>query len=247
MNREGTSALSSPDEQARAARGRLALALDVPDSESARRLARRLAPWFAVAKVGLELFVAEGPDIVRALVDEGFEVFLDLKLHDIPSTVGRAASRAASTGAKYVTVHSAGGEAMLRAAVDGYRSGGRPPVDGAGILGVTVLTSDPSAPEGLLRERAQLAERAGCAGLVCAAGDLAVVSSAAPLLKTVVPGIRLPGAGTDDQARTATPAAALAMGADLLVIGRTVTRAEDPEAAATLVAAEVARADARTS
>ncbi len=223
-------------------RRHLALALDLPDAAAAVRLARRLRPWFGVAKIGLELFVAEGPVVVRAAQDEGYEVFLDLKLHDIPNTVGRAAGRAAALGVRYLTVHAAGGRAMLEAAVGGYsaESSGGARGNGAGILAVTVLTSDPVARPEDLRSRAQLAAEVGCVGAVCAAPDLAVVRDAAPGLVLAVPGIRLPESAAGDQARIATPEAALAAGADLLVIGRTVTSASDPEAAAARVAELVA-------
>jgi orotidine-5'-phosphate decarboxylase len=222
------------------ARDHLALALDVADLDAALALAELLRPFFSVAKVGLELFVAEGPDVVRAMTGEGFDVFLDLKLYDIPNTVGRAASRAAAIGASYVTVHTAGGEAMVRAAVEGFRSASGREEDGSGILGVTVLTSDAVATERVLTERAALAANTGCVGIVCAAGDLPIVTGPKSSLITVVPGIRLASSSVDDQSRIATPASALEMGADLLVIGRTVTGADDPAAAAALVAAQVA-------
>ena len=224
-----------------AARRHLALALDLDDLDAARHLAGRLQPWFAVAKVGLELFGAAGPDAVRVLRDAGFDVFVDLKLHDIPTTVGRAATALGKLGAAYATVHTAGGAAMVAAAADGMARGaaaaGMPPPC---VVGVTVLTSDPEAGVDLLRRRAELAAASGCGGLVCAAADLAVTRAAAPGLRAVVPGIRPAGAARDDQARVATPHAAVAAGADLLVVGRAVTAAADPEAAAAAVAAEVA-------
>jgi orotidine-5'-phosphate decarboxylase len=223
------------------ARDHLALALDVDDLVVALRLARRLRPWFGVAKVGLELFGAAGPETVSALTVEGYRVFLDLKLHDIPTTVRRAARVLGGLGVTFATAHTQGGEAMLRAAVSGMAEG----ASAAGgpapcVLGVTVLTSDPEAPPGVLAARSGLAASAGCGGLVCAAADLAVTRAAAPGLLTVVPGIRPTGTPTDDQARAATPAAAMAAGADILVIGRAVTGAEDPEAVAAAVADEVA-------
>jgi orotidine-5'-phosphate decarboxylase len=225
-----------------AARDRLALALDVETLTAARSLAHRLAPWFAFVKIGLELFVAEGPAAVEALISDGFGVFLDLKLHDIPTTVERAARRARQIGATYLTVHAAGGEAMLRAGVEGFAEGAKPSssVSGGGVLGVTVLTSEPDAPEALLCERTSRSARVGCVGVVCAATDLAVVRRTAPDLLAVVPGVRLAGGSVDDQARATTPAAAAAAGAGLLVIGRTVTAAPDPEAAACAVGLEVA-------
>jgi orotidine-5'-phosphate decarboxylase len=226
--------------EAGVARERLALALDVDDLVVALRLARRMRPWFGIAKVGLELFGAAGPETVSALTVEGYRVFLDLKLHDIPTTVGRAARVLGGHGVAFATVHLQGGEAMVRAAVEGMAqgaaaAGGPAPC----VLGVTVLTSDADAPAELLAARAGLAAAAGCGGLVCAAADLAVTRRAAPGLTTVVPGIRPSGAGADDQARAATPGAAVAAGADILVVGRAVTAAPDPEAVAQALCAEV--------
>jgi orotidine-5'-phosphate decarboxylase len=212
----------------------LALALDLDDLGEARALARRLAPYFSVVKVGLQIFSSAGPEAVAALAADGFDVFLDVKLYDIPTTVGRAARALARLGPAYVTVHGVGGEAMLRAAVEGLAEGtaaaAAPPV----ALAVTVLTSDPPSPgtSALVAERAVAAQRAGCGGVVCAAADIPVVDEAAAGLLKVVPGVRMPGAAADDQARTATPAEALAAGATLVVVGRTVTGAPDPQAAA---------------
>jgi orotidine-5'-phosphate decarboxylase len=222
-------------------RDRLALALDVDDLVVALRLAQRVRPWFGVVKVGLELFAAAGPEAVLSLSAEGYRVFLDLKLHDIPTTVGRAARVIGALGAQYTTVHTAGGPAMVRAAVDGMAEGAAAAgMTAPCVLGVTVLTSDVDAPAETLRARAELAAAAGCGGLVCAAVDLAVTRRAAPGLITVVPGIRPAGVAGDDQARAATPGAAIEAGADILVIGRAVTGAEDPEAVAAAVADEVA-------
>ena len=223
-------------------RERLALALDVDDLVVALRLARRLRPWFAVAKVGLELFGAAGPETVSALTVEGYRVFLDLKLHDIPTTVRRAATVIGGLGTAYATVHTQGGPAMLRAAVEGMAegaaaAGARSPC----VLGVTVLTSDVEAPPELLAARAALAADAGCCGIVCAAADLHRTRAAAPGLLTVVPGIRPARAPLDDQARAATPAQAIAAGADLLVVGRAVTAAAEPERVAAAMLDEVAR------
>jgi orotidine-5'-phosphate decarboxylase len=222
-------------------RDRLALALDLDDLVAALRLAQRLRPWFGVVKVGLELFAAAGPEAVLSLSAEGYRVFLDLKLHDIPTTVGRAARVIGGLGAQYTTVHTAGGHAMVRAAVDGMADGAvAAGMTAPCVLGVTVLTSDVDAPAELLRARAELAAAAGCGGLVCAAADLAVTRQAAPGLITVVPGIRPAGVASDDQARASGPGAAIEAGADILVIGRAVTGARDPEAVAAAVADEVA-------
>ncbi|MGD0440561.1 MAG: orotidine-5'-phosphate decarboxylase [Acidimicrobiales bacterium] len=248
---EAGSEVKVPHEVAPEVRERLALALDVGTLDEAVDLAGRLHPWFSVAKVGLELFSSEGPLAVDALLDEGFRVFVDLKLHDIPTTVGRAARRIGSLGACYMTVHAAGGEEMLRAAVEGFEEGwatavamGHPEPDegSAGVLAVTVLTSDPEAAADLLIARAGLALSTGCLGVVCAATDLPAVRSRAPGLFTVVPGIRLAESPPDDQARAAGPFAALRAGADLLVVGRTVTGSNAPEVEAEKLSAEVAAA-----
>ncbi|HUF33166.1 MAG TPA: orotidine-5'-phosphate decarboxylase [Acidimicrobiales bacterium] len=212
---------------------KLALALDVDDLVAAMRMARMLKPWFGVAKVGLELYTAAGPTAIGALQDAGYDVFADLKLHDIPTTVNKSAAVIGAFGVKYLTIHAMGGPVMLRAGVDGFidaalRADLEPPT----ALAVTVLTSDGDAPEHILPKRVAAALEAGCGGLICAAPDLPLVRELAPRLVKVVPGTRPAGADTHDQARTATPDAALADGADLLVIGRTVTGAADPEQAA---------------
>lgn len=226
------------------ARDRLALALDVADRDTAMDLVERFGAQFGVMKIGLELFVAEGPSIVRDVVAAGCRVFLDLKLHDIPNTVEQAARRAGALGVWMLTVHTLGGPEMLAAGVRGLAAGAaETPHDTAPIaLGVTVLTSDASASPDALVERATLAQRSGCGGLVCAAPDLSVVAAAAPAMVRVVPGIRPAGAPKGDQGRVAAPAAAVAAGADVLVIGRAVTAAADPAAAATAIVDEVAAA-----
>lgn len=223
-------------------RSRLALALDVDDIVEAQRLARILRPWFGVAKVGLELFSAAGPEAVEAMIDDGFAVFADLKLLDIPTTVRKAARVMGSLGASYLTVHTRAGADHLAAGVDGFTDG----AVAAGLpvptcLGITVLTSEAADPDAL-RARLDIALAAGCPGVVCAASDLGAVAARSPELFTVVPGIRPAGVGADDQARPATPGAAISAGAGLLVIGRAVTAAADPRAAAAAIAAEVAAA-----
>lgn len=214
-------------------RSRLALALDVDDMVVALRLARELQPWFGVAKIGLELFTAAGPDAVGSLAALGYDVFLDLKLHDIPTTVGRAAAVVGAYGVRYLTLHAVGGGPMLRAGVEGlHRGAARAGLERPVALAVTVLTSDADAPAHIVPKRVRLALEAGCDGLVCGAPDIADVRQLAPRLTVVVPGTRPPGADTHDQARTDTPAAALAAGADLLVVGRAVTAAANRRAAA---------------
>jgi orotidine-5'-phosphate decarboxylase len=214
-------------------RDRLVLALDVDDLVLALRLARQLQPWFATAKVGLELFSASGPDAVTSVADLGYDVFLDLKLHDIPTTVRRAGRVIGALGATYLTLHARSGPIMLRAGVEGLREG----AEGAGLphpvaLAVTILTSDGDAPAHILGHRVAAAVEAGCGGLIVAADDVREAKQLAPRLLAVVPGIRMPASDADDQARPATPRRAVDVGADLLVVGRTVTAAADPQAAA---------------
>jgi orotidine-5'-phosphate decarboxylase len=219
-------------------RSHLVLVLDTDDLVHALRSARELSPWFSVAKVGLELYAAAGPEAVSQLMESGYDVFVDLKMFDIPTTVHRAARVVGSLGARYLTVHARDDAPMLRAGVDGFREG----AERAGLpdpvaLAVTVLTSDGNAPPHILPRRVALAAEAGCGGIVCAAADLRTARQIAPRLVRVVPGIRPAGRAPDDQARAATPRLALDEGADLLVIGRAVTAADRPaEAAAALVA-----------
>ncbi|MBV9661596.1 MAG: orotidine-5'-phosphate decarboxylase [Acidimicrobiales bacterium] len=214
-------------------RSRLALALDVDDAVEAQRLAAELAPWFGVAKVGLELFSAAGPRVVQMLIDDGYEVFLDLKLADIPTTVRKAARVLGALGVSYLTMHAFAGPAVLRAGVEGLTEGAELaglPIPSA--LAVTVLTSDADAPPHILGKRVAAAVESRCAGVVCAASDVAEAKQLAPRLIAVVPGLRPPGSPADDQARSATPGEALAAGADLLVVGRAVTASKDRKSAA---------------
>ena len=221
-------------------RSKLAVALDVDDAVAALRLARELQPWFGVAKVGLELYSAAGPAIVGALADQGYRVFCDLKFHDIPTTVGRAARVVGSLGASYLNFHAQGGTAMLRAGVEGLAEGAADAgLDAPTALAVTILTSDAGAPTHILQKRVQAALEAGCGGIVCAASDVAEAKQYGPRLTAVVPGIRPSGSPTHDQARAATPESALAAGADVLVIGRAVTHAADPAAAAAGIVASL--------
>jgi orotidine-5'-phosphate decarboxylase len=222
-------------------RRRLALALDFDDSVLALRWAVRLKGSFGVAKVGLELFSAAGPSVVAALVEEGFQVFIDLKLADIPTTTRKAARVLGALGATYLTLHVSAGPSSLRAGVEGLAQGAeRGGLPAPVALGVTILTSEADAPRDLLRARVRAAAEAGCGGIVCAAPDLAEVKAEAPRLLTAVPGIRLAGEGTHDQARATTPGEAARAGADLLIVGRAVTEAADPESAAEEIMAELA-------
>lgn len=218
-------------------RNRLVIALDVDDLVEATRIAKEVRPWFGVAKVGLELYSAAGPDALVEMMDCGYRVFLDLKLHDIPTTVRRAAQVVGALGASYLTLHAAGGSTMLRAGVDGLALGaGNAGLPAPAALAVTVLTSDDQAPPHLLGKRVAVALESGCRGIVCAGSDVREARQLAPRIITAVPGIRPPGASRDDQARASTPHGALAAGADLLVIGRAVTAAADrAKAAADLV------------
>ncbi len=235
MDVEGNVMAEAPPE----VRSRLALPLDVGDLEAALAMARRVAPWFGIAKVGYELYGESGPEAFARLHDLGLAVFADLKLHDIPTTVERGAAAIARHGVAYLNAHAAGGEDMLRAFVTGARRG----ADDAGLaapvtLAVTVLTSDADASA--FPERLALACTSGCVGVVCSGLELDAVRAAG--LRSMVPGIRPAGASHDDQARVLTPGAAISVGADWLVVGRPVTRADDPARAAAAIAAEVAGA-----
>jgi len=229
---------------------RLAVALDLSERDAIVGMARSLVGHCGIVKLGLEAFTAHGPALVREVAALGMPVFLDLKLHDIPNTVERAARNAGALGAAMVTVHAAGGEAMLRAAVAGVRAGARnreePPV----VLAVTVLTSlddaalerlgVPGGAAGRVRAWAELAQRAGCGGVVCSPLEAAALrAERGPGFLLVTPGIRPAGGNAADQRRVATPAAAVAAGADILVVGRPITAAADPVAAAEAIVAEL--------
>lgn len=227
--------------------GRLIAALDTADLAQARNWAAALGPHCGLLKLGLEFFLAHGPQGVRAAAG-GYPVFLDLKLHDIPNTVAGAVRAVLPLAPRMLTVHAAGGGAMLGAARLAAEAGGaaRPL-----ILAVTVLTSLDAAalhaagvaeePRRQVLRLGRLAISAGADGLVCSAREIAPLRDAlgaAPLL--VVPGIRPAGAPTDDQARTMTPREAVAAGADHIVVGRPITRSPDPAATAARIAAEIA-------
>jgi orotidine-5'-phosphate decarboxylase len=223
--------LPGPDDSAR---DHLAIALDVPSLVDAVELARTVAPWIGVAKVGLELYSAAGPAMVEPLADLGLRVFCDLKLHDIPTTVGRAARVLGRLGVAYLNFHAAGGVEMLRAGVDGVMEGARDAGRAAPVpLAVTVLTSDPDASA--FDARLANAIEAGCGGVVCSVQEIARVKRARQDFVTVVPGVRLDGGDVHDQARVGTPGQVAAAGADVLVVGRAVSAATDRRAAARLV------------
>lgn len=220
---------------------KLALALDVDDMIAARRLASDLAPYFGVAKVGLELYAATGPEIIGILEDLGYDVFLDLKLLDTPDTVLRTAQVLGALGAKYLTVHAFGGVDMMRACVDGFSAGAlNAGMESPTVVAVTVLTSDSGAPPHIMGKRAATAVEAGCGGVFCATTDLVEARQVAPRLLRVVAGIRPAGSPAHDQTRAAAPREAIDSGADLLVLGRAVTQAEDPVKAAAAVCEELA-------
>jgi orotidine-5'-phosphate decarboxylase len=214
-------------------RDRLVLALDVGGLAEAEAMAARVGAWFGFVKVGLELYAEAGPDAFRRFHELGYRVFADLKLHDIPNTVERAARVLGRRGVDVLNFHAAGGVDMLRAGVQGLREGARDAGNASPLaLGVTVLTSDPDASA--FDARLQTAVGAGCDGVVCSAHE--VVTATAAGMRTMVPGIRPAGTEVNDQARVATPETAIRDGATWLVIGRAVTGAPDPAAAAAEIA-----------
>jgi orotidine-5'-phosphate decarboxylase len=231
------------------ARKRLIVALDVPDAASALALVGQLeksCQWF---KVGLELFIAAGPAVIEPLVARGHSVFLDLKLHDIPNTVAGAVRSASGMGVKMLTLHAAGGPAMLAAARNALEVIADPPE----LLAVTVLTSMDQAQinaTGLDRSPAEQVELlarmgidSGIRGFVCSSQEVAGLRSiTGPEGVLVVPGIRSAGSSNGDQKRVATPAEALGLGASYLVVGRPITQAPDPAEAADAILKEMAEA-----
>jgi len=225
------------------ARAPIAVALDAPDLDTAARWAALVTPYVSVVKVGLELFCRYGPDVV-AVVRGGSRVglFLDLKLHDIPATVGGAARSVSRLKPRYLTVHATGGPTMVRAAVEAL-----PDVS---IAAVTVLTSmdarDMAAigltgsPRDAVRRLAALSVGAGARAVVCSPHEVAAVRAEVGVgITLITPGVRLAGGDAQDQARVATPQQALRDGADLLVIGRPITAAADPASAAARIAADL--------
>ncbi len=225
------------------ARDRLIVAADLSTRDDILRLADELHGIAGVLKIGLQAFVANGPSLVRELAARGEKVFLDLKLHDIPNTVQHAAREAGALGVAMLTVHAAGGEAMLRAASH----------DDTLVLAVTILTSlSPSdvksvgfadAPLESAVRLARLAQSAGLRGIVASPLEIAAIREACgPDLRIVTPGIRPKGSAAGDQSRTMTPAEAIAAGADYIVVGRPITGARDREAAARAIVEEIASA-----
>jgi orotidine-5'-phosphate decarboxylase len=225
----------------------IAVALDAPDLETAARWAGLVAPHVSTLKIGLELYLRYGPEVVASVRGaSGVQVFLDLKLHDIPATVAGAARAVARLRPALLTVHAAAGPAAIRAAADAAPD--------SRIVAVTVLTSlgeSDLARIGLAgpasdaaRRLAVLAVEAGARGLVCSPQEVAAVRSEVDDdIMLVTPGVRPAGSDVNDQARVATPEEAVRAGADLLVIGRPITGAADPGAAAAGIAASLRRAE----
>ena len=227
---------------------RLAVALDVPTPREALELVASLegtCRWF---KVGMELYYAAGNGIVETLRKQGFQVFLDLKLHDIPNTVAGAVRSVTTAGASLLTVHASGGPAMMAAAAEAACAPGSPR-----LLAVTVLTSMDAAelsatgvtssPADQVLRLARLAQAAGIDGMVCSPEEVATLrAETEPDTMLVIPGIRPAGSDTGDQKRIATPAETIARGASMLVVGRPITRAANPAAAAQAILEEIAQA-----
>lgn len=237
----------------------LVVALDFPRAEQALTMARELRSQVAWVKIGLELFVAAGPGLVAGMKDLGFNVFLDLKFHDIPNTVRGAVRSAAGLGADMLTLHASGGRAMLDAALEARDSSAHKPL----LFCVTVLTSLSSEDTallgrrdvaGLVRDLARLSGQAGLDGVVCSAQEARLVKEdSIGRLSCLTPGIRMAEgnaglAARGDQKRVADPAFAVAQGSDYLVVGRPITGASDPAEAARrfLRAMDAAQTEART-
>jgi orotidine-5'-phosphate decarboxylase len=229
------------------ARDRLIVALDVPKAEDALALVERLSGHVGLFKVGSQAFTAAGPALVRDIVARGERVFLDLKFHDIPNTVAGAVASAAALGVSLDTVHGLGGRAMLEAAV------GALPAMGTRLVAITVLTSHDEASLGevgvggrladAVRRLALLAKQAGLDGVVASPHEVPLIREACGSdFVIVTPGIRPAGAAAADQARAATPLAALQAGSDYLVVGRPITEAADPAAAADRIVREMEQA-----
>jgi orotidine-5'-phosphate decarboxylase len=235
-------------------RRRLVLALDFPRADPAWRLLEELGDDLRWVKVGMELFTAEGPELVRTLVESGRRVFLDLKFHDIPNTMAGGVRSAAELGASLCTVHASAGAGVAAAAAAAREARASGQGQELAVLAVTVLTShaesDPQSIFGsplgaseLVPHLGKQAIAAGADGLVASPREIESLREAVgprPLL--VIPGIRPAGAAVDDQNRTATPTAALRSGADLLVVGRPITQARDPRAALGRILDEMAGA-----
>ncbi len=228
------------------AREHLFIPLDQMEPETALALAAKLAPEVGGFKVGMDLFYQGGPKVAEEIVKLGLPVFLDLKLHDIPQTVARGVRAVRRLGVRYLTVHAAGGEAMLRAA---QTEAG----DELRLLAVTLLTSiDVQAarsigwqelPQEIVLRLAGIAREAGLKGYITSGEEAALVRALAPDATIGVPGVRRAQDASGDQKRVVTPAAALKAGADLIIVGRPITQAADPVAAARAFVAEIAEGE----
>ncbi len=225
---------------------RVIVALDFPGAAAALEFARRLDPARCRVKVGKELFTAAGPDLIEALQRQGFEVFLDLKFHDIPNSVAGACRAAAALGVWMIDVHALGGRAMMRAAREAIEGVSRRPL----LTAVTVLTSLsaaelseiglPGGPQENVMRLAALTQAAGLDGVVCSAQEAPALRAAlGDRFALVTPGIRMADDALGDQSRVTTPREAVAAGATYLVVGRPVTRAADPNAALARILAEI--------
>ena len=231
------------------ARERLIVALDVPDAGSAIHLVQQLSETCSWFKVGLELYIAAGPAIVEKITDSGKNVFLDLKLHDIPNTVAGAVRSAGKLGARMLTLHASGGPAMLSAAKDAIAGVTNPPE----LLAVTVLTSMDAGqlhatgvgrlPSSQVELLAKMGTEAGIRGFVCSPHEVTALRALiGPAGVLVIPGIRPAGGDVGDQKRVAGPAEALRLGASYLVVGRPITKATDPAKAAASILEDMAEA-----
>ena len=229
------------------AQDKIIIALDVPDTDGALRLLDSLGEAPALCKIGLELFTAEGPSVVKAVQSRGSAVFLDLKFHDIPNTVAHAIRSAAGLGVAMTTLHACGGPVMMEVAAKAAESSGNKDLL---ILAVTVLTSMDTdqlsatgvtvEPEAQVVRLAGLAASAGIGGIVCSPREIAAVRAAhGQNLRLVTPGVRPTWASVGDQKRVMTPAEAIKAGADWLVIGRPITAAADPKEAYARLVAEI--------
>ncbi len=222
------------------------VALDVPSAEEAVSLAQTLSPHVGGFKIGLELLMGPGPSLLGIVEEYGCPVLCDAKLHDIPNTVNRAARRLGRYGVRWLTVHAAGGPAMLEAAAEGLAEGAGGRL--AGVLAVTILTSLDDADLAKVgvvgtggkqvSRLAKLAAAHGVEGVVCSVKELGDVAQVAPGLLKATPGIRPAGVEHHDQTRVATPREAAERGSDLIIVGRPITRAPDPVAAAKRVVEE---------
>ncbi len=225
---------------------RIIVALDYPDAASALQLVKLLDPTLCRLKVGKELFTAAGPDLVKALVDQGFGVFLDLKFHDIPNTVAKACEAASKLGVWMLNVHASGGAPMMMAAREAVQKTAHPPL----LIAVTVLTSMNQAVwdeigfnediQASVLRFAKLAQSSGLDGVVCSAQEAPLLrASLGTSFSLVTPGIRPAEASLDDQSRVQTPAAAIRNGSSYLVIGRPITQSSDPLQALQKIHAEI--------